>query len=783
MTRRIICSFACTVFAAIVAFASADVEVGHGVFQPDAKTRIPWTINNGHSLIWNGSAYLPVGACVSADPAEITAAAKSGIKDVIVDVMASGSSWDDITTSLRANKLRYLLRLNGIAPMASGIEVAPHTYRLPGITSPQLVTMPMPGAKSALAVLVLKRDGSVLKTERIPVVDGKFNYFVRPGNELEHVLYAYPETKSMQQIDWWEGLDQHRDELMGTLKRTKLDAGLRGIINPLGNLISLPGNDVSLVPTSTYFRSEFRASLADKYRNIDVLQRAWGRSSNGLLSFDEFARLIPLWSGNTGPALLWNPETDKTYPIETRRSSFWRDVTDVISSAANRRFSRLVKAIRKVVDVPVIQEWNGWSPLYEGDQPAADGISARIAGKTPSAVADAASRPSSTVLRQSRAVWQLATDLDPEAPLDELTSIGNRAAFFTATTPAALKKVSESRIEDSAADQVVRPLYFPENAANPAFAQRLPNGMWWLPGPFEGNRIDLGPNFSAYRMKGPSGIQIVMWARSAARVKTRLIKPKLAGFITLDNSDPKPKLLPNGVELALSNYPTIVTGTEDCPVPDSVYVATVGEFADLMKVADSQRRDLFEEKSLYNDYLKAYDTQPFSSITLMRQVNYRVAHKLGIVLWYEAEGSRDSSFSGAVVNTGCSASAVLELRSPVVSPPNGFVASYGLPSTTATYDVWIAAKIPVDKRPDVILVAGSQSFNVLGNPTGVYGTGFGWFKMGSLRTAGNPQSLKLIVSGNAPGDIQVDCIVLTQLPFSPDGLIHPNTARTSPTRP
>ncbi len=764
--------FACTI-AALSLFSSAPADVGHGTYSPDPKTHIPWSINSGHSLFWNGAPYMPVGVRVDADPTDIASAAKAGAKDVIVDVSSGRNSWDEALVALDASKLRFLLRINSLAPMAAGYEISPQTYRMPGIVSPQLVSMPMPGAKSALAVVVLKRDGSVLKVERVPVVDGKFNYFVRPGNDLEHVLYAYPETSSLQQLDWWEGLDQHRDELMGMLRRAHLGTGIRGIVNPLGNLLSLPGNEVTLIPSSPYFQSEFRGALLGKYHNVDVLQRSWGMSANGLLTFEAFCKLVPLWSGSSGPALLWNPENNRTYPVETRRSSYWRDVVESISTSANRRFSRLVRAIRKVVDLPVVQEWNGWSSLYEGDQPTVDGIGSHILGKTPGQIADAGSRPASTVLRQSRPVWQLATDVDPEAPLEDVASIGNRAVFYSALTNAARKTVVGQQFDEGLSTQALTPLYFPENATNPAFAQRLPNGSWWLPGPFEGNRIDLGVGFSAYRLRGPQGVQIVMWAQRSGRYRLRAKKPKLLGFRALDNSNPMPKLLPNGVELMVTTCPMIVTGTEECPVPEATYQATAAEFTELLKTSAEIHHDILEDRMFYGDYMKGYDTDPFSSITLMRQVNNRVAHKLGVVLWYEAENSRDTNFSGTSANTGCSGGSVLELRNPVVVPVSGFVASYPVPSMPGKYDVWLAAKIPIDKRGDVFVIAGNQSFGLLTPPTGAYGTGYGWYKIGSIRTGGSSQTVKIIVNGLIPGDIAIDCIVLTQVPFEPDGLNHP----------
>src|SRR6185369_5392842 len=98
-------------------------------------------------------------------------------------------------------------------------------------------------------------------------------------------------------------------------------AGLRGIVNPLGRMLALARNDARFVPSSPYFRYEFRTYLEKKYRNIEVAQRAWSLSSNELKTFDEMARLVPLWAGNRGVSQLWDPTNDKMILCDQKRSS------------------------------------------------------------------------------------------------------------------------------------------------------------------------------------------------------------------------------------------------------------------------------------------------------------------------------------------------------------------------------------------------------------------------------------------------------------------------------
>jgi hypothetical protein len=221
-------------------------------------SKTPWQINEHHTLIWGGQPYIPVGIRIDGNAAAVVAATQSKVQDVLVDLPASGMGWSDTLKALDDNKLRYLLRVNSMAPMAHGFAVEPQGYRIPGIDKATRVEIALPGAQSAFVVLAAKRDGSVDSKARVPVINGKLVYDADPGPEYEHVLLIYPEMTSAEQPDYWEELDGHRDALLSSLKRNELGAGLRGIVNPLGRTVDLPGRDLDFVPTSRYFRMELR---------------------------------------------------------------------------------------------------------------------------------------------------------------------------------------------------------------------------------------------------------------------------------------------------------------------------------------------------------------------------------------------------------------------------------------------------------------------------------------------------------------------------------------------
>ncbi|MFQ3678114.1 MAG: hypothetical protein SNJ74_09245, partial [Fimbriimonadaceae bacterium] len=439
-TARVLVGLALAVLA-----ATAPAQVRSGVYRPPQGPPAEWQVNPHQTLLWQGLPYHPVGIRVDPGGTDFSALRRSGVQDVIVELPASGAGWPETLAALEANGFRYMIAIDSIAPPARGIAVEPQTYRLTGIAAPRRVDFTIPGATSAFVVLAGRRDGSVERTERVSAADGRFSFEVRPPNDLEHVLLVYPVTLSAGYVDCWEVLDAHRDKVLRSLRTGPLGPGLRGILNPLGQAVRL-GSDRGFVPTSPIFRHELRMHLEAKYGSPVTALRSWALSAPTIDSFDVLARLVPLWSGTRGVGLLWDPETDRTFPCDMRRSSVWQDIEAVLGAAQGRRFQRFVAAIKQVADVPVLQEWAGWAASYEHPDPALDGIGARAVGTSPSEIAESAGRAASSVLRWPRRGWMPATYVDLRnaadaatslpAVLDDLASLGARGWFVRSDDPA-----------------------------------------------------------------------------------------------------------------------------------------------------------------------------------------------------------------------------------------------------------------------------------------------------------------------------------------------------------
>ncbi len=790
--------FASVIFLASGIASSLAPATAEGTYQTPGGPAVHWQINDHHTLFWDGQPYMPVGARIPGNPEAVNSAHAAGITDVIVELPANGSGWKETFDALERNSMSYLIAVNSAGPTARGISVAPASFRVDGITEGQHLDFPMPGTRSVLAILATRRDGALESVNRIQIIDGHFRMDVAPLNDLEHVLLLYPDQVSMQQPDFWDELDNHRDLLISSLKRNSPGKGLRGLVNPMGAVIRLPAQGTRFVPTNPYFRLEISSYLETKYKNLQTALTTWSLSSSDIDSFDQLARLVPLWSGSRGVSQLWDPVTDKLYQCDSKLSLAWRDIDDVIAAASDRRFRRLVAALRGVVNVPIVQDWAGWAAPYETPDPALDGVGVRTDSASPGVLADESGRGMSSVFRWRKAGWAPATRIDltreKEAPsllpgvLDDLASIGSRGWFVRADDAAMLKAVASEAQRRSAdamlADDSPKPIYFPESARNPASTQRLPGGHWWLPSSADGNRIDLGTQFSAYRIVETRGSTLAIWSQGPSRrVKLRLLNPKGIKFATLDGTDPSPKLDKSDVEVMVTQTPLLISGIEEIPVPEISLTEVVAQFDALTKIADDSRRDISDDKFTFQDNLRGFDRNPGGSFVALVSVVRRLTQKLAPYTWIEAESYQQTNFSEAVPVSGCSGGSALSLAA--VLSNRKYTADYAVRVKTGQdQEVWLAARIPEIYRSKVKLIIGGQTLFLSGDGVSPYGQGYAWYRFGMTKLAGGRMNLRFEVDAAGDVDLALDAIVLSPGEFRPNGVRLPGDTTFQPsTRP
>lgn len=758
----------------IALFPSAQAQ-NSGIFRPKDAPAVAWSVNENRTLIWNDIPYIPVGIKIDATPAAIDEAKEKGITDVMVR-LSLVSDWQSIVNKLEEAGLRYLINVDTIAPPATGVIVDPQRLRITELQKAGPYQIDVPTASQAYVILISDRDGTATDGQIIPAKDGKITYTKNLDSSWTSTLYFFPESESSGQIDCWEKFDSHRDLLLTKLKSTNFGPGFRGLVNPLGDSISFRSETATVVPNSPAFRMELATFLQNRYRNIATALKSWGVGSNSIMTFEELASIVPLWNGSKGADLFWDATKGRTYRAAVRQSSAWSDIQSVIDTALARRSDRLIRSIQKAVQVPVVQDWNGWAGTYEYTNPALAGLGARVYGSSIANLINDAAGAASSLIRWRQPGWLLATTInvdptstiDPKTIVDELSTAGFRGFFFEKSANLDLKSAfPESGLET----WTTKPIFFPQNAMYPAAAQKLAGGYYWLPSPANGNSIDLGRNFHAYRYSYQGQNFTAIWTKGGSgRVKLRMNTAKDAVFTTLDGTDPNPKLFNKGVEVYMNEIPMIITGTEEVPIPELALNETVALFEELKKHAKTVQRDISTEDFAFKQAVTGFDRNPSGSMSAMRSNYWRANQKVGIYTFIEAESTKKTTFSDSVSSPGASNNQALILRS---LPGGSYFAEYNIPVKTEDDQVvWVAARIPDENQGCLTVEIGGQLIT-LEKQSAVYGRGFSWYKGGVTQLRGATAKLVLNANSSDALDIAIDAILIAPSNYTPQGSFPP----------
>ena len=756
-----------------------------------------WTVGPNLQYQWGGADYLPIGLQCSFDADLISKAKEVGISDFNVEVPATGS-WKAVADELSGKRF-FITSTAAMAP-ATGFTVQPQSYRINGIRNPQSITVPLPGATKAFVVVALTRDASVISQRSFPVVNGVLKADLKAARDSDQVALVYPQGETMEMEDLWEKLDERRDTVLRQIRSMGSQSGLRGIINPLGTTPYLAAQDDGFVPTNPMFQREFADFLEQKYRNLATLVKAWqlrgidsdfsgtinergeiidnGNSDRNAFIFA--AKLIPLWNGTRGVSLMLNPAKDSTLIVEQRKSTYWRDLAECISLARARRVHRIMRSLRKESAAPILQEWSGWSWFFEAPDSELSGLTLKIAKLSPSGMLNSVAGVLSSSLRTRRPSPLLVTDL-PASPenlqassMEELGGLGVRGIFFRATTPEqfGLIKTAKPLVADS------RPMgfFFPQNAFNPATPRKLAGNYWSLPSPADGNRVDLGPEIRCYAINNGAGNSFVMWSeKTPARVEYRFPEAKSALIRGVNNTIPDVTPTKTGIIMTLDTVPVVITGTTEPPVPEIELVRMDQSVSQLLEWAESEHRDITTEVYEFRNYAELAKTSPYKALQSAQKV-FRSLASAGVgYSWLEWEKSADNTFSEAVADAGCSNGSYLAVRTPFGEQTGKIYANLNVTQKTASsLDVWVAARLPnPSDRARLQFRIGGQIMRIQGEPVNQYGSGFGWYNIGTTRLASTKSEFRVELSGLSSTDVALDAVLFTPQPVTPNGLFLP----------
>ena len=734
-----------------------------------------WAVGNNLQLTWGGNDFVPTGLQVEANSKEIPAAMAAGIKNFNLEV-SSTSSWKDAAASMGDSK--YFLTVTSALPNAVGTIVQPQFYRINGIRNSQTIACALPGATKALVVVALSRDGSVISNKFVDVVNGYLKTDIKAAADSDQVALIYPTGESLMMEDLWERLDDRRDQILRQVRVLGAQSGLRGIINPLGSTPFLANKDNGFVPSSPLFQEEFAAYLEDKYRNILTLMKNWQMQAADIEDFHQASMLIPLWNGSRGVQALYDPKLNFLVPTDTKHSTYWADLADSISKTRVRRVHRIIRSIRKAASVPVLQDWSGWSWVFENPENELTGLTVRLNKFTPSSLLNSLSGAMSSNLR-SRAPGPVlaidvpySSDLDQASVFDDLNSYGVRGLFVKARSPEDFPKIAKLSLGDS----FTRPnaIYFPINASNPAYAQKLPGNLLWLPSPADGNRLDLGSDISGYQISDGQNLSYVLWTNGPrTTVDFLLNNPNSVSVRGYSGLPPVVTITKTGLRIEFDHSPIVLTGAAHCPIPASEILRLEREIGNLFALAGSQRKDTTLESVDFRTYRDLLAVAPDRAYALAKRVQKSLTSNLTGVIWSEFESSSRNLFSEVTSDAGCSNGSCLTLRTPLAEATGLVYAELDVPQrTTANLEVWVAARIPNPAdRAKLKLKIGGQTMNFTASaPLSPYGSGFAWYQLGTTRLPSLKTTVRVEISGSTTTDLSLDCLVLTPQPFQPNNV-------------
>ncbi len=739
-----------------------------------------WSVNPNGSILWGSQAYLPVGLRIDGDPELIKAAADAGIQDVIVDLPAEGD-WSAAIEALKAGNLRYIISISSMARNAQAYQIEPERLRRRMVPDDGTrLTLRLPGLKNIYAASVAPRDNTVRWSEQVAAAEDQAVVDFKPaGVQQDLILFPCYEVPASQ--DLWEGLDSRRDQLLIQLKSNDFGPGLRGLLNPMGRIMEF-APDGYWVPDSKLFRLEMESFLQQKYGSPATVRKAWSLGVSDLGTYSDLARIIPLWSAAAGPDAVFDPETGRYYRCDSKESTIWTDIHEVIRSAMSRRYDRLTTAIRSAVNVPVIQDWAGWDGPYGFVRTGLSGVGFSSNGPLISDYVDDGSYAAASALGRTTAIAALATSLappaedsrlTPEAIINETEGMGVRGWFFQAdktNIARVAESVAATQIHASVAGWRPKVLPFSDATRNPCFAGRVVGGSYWLPSPGSGSRLELGPGLRGYRHFGGDDQFIAIWStRGTQRIKFQITNPERLTYSSLSLEDPDPRIRRTEVEVTVSEVPLLIRGAGDMPAFTSAFDELQAIALSLLDMAGAKADPGGGERYQLMQAVRDFKTEPSRSLFTVQDIVKKLSVRAAPFLWIEAERTEDTNWSARVQADGASNGAALLLNSliPELSP---FEAAYDLNVKAAgSYEVWVAASGSDAALEGLRVQVGGEVLQSKAPTISRYGPKLGWLNLGRVELTEGNATLRLGATVWNRGKIMVDAIVVSPNRFQPSG--------------
>ena len=596
--------FQLLISALVIASVLLVAPMSAGTFKDRDGAAHQWSVDESHAVIWDGAPYVPFGIVFepkylasgqtdenwAADEEAVAAFKLAGVMDVIVKPGKAVTSvpveaFQRIVDLLETNGLRYGIELYDppYAPI-SGYVIQPTVNRVEDIRSSGPIIRSFPDAKTAIYALCDARTAEVMAVGQEIAMNGEVTVHATVRTSADHILLFYPQRAVADgNADWglsdiWSDYDRHRDRLVSFLSRVKFGKGLRFFIDPFTERFGIHGDVQSLIPTSKAFRIEYAAWLSRKYGAPRGLGDSWGVLRHAVASFDEAARLIPLWNAGRGAPAVYDDGSAKSYSVNTMATTLWADFLGFRAVSIRGYMDAAADALKRLVaDVPVVYTAAGLQPIFQpGGSFGYDGLAvpassdAAVGAGRAFSLAEGSSRNMWIIARFGSAGAAFAKKEELFSAVNALRDLGVKGFFAgnlggTAVGSADLLVWLAEYSSVSAQDKQFvkyRPdvVYYPESFTRGSI-RRLSSGAWWLPALKPGAEIYLGSAFAGYTLGDPKAAdaEVYVWSLKGNQTMT-LVATDPVTIITTAGETMEIKPKKGRVQFPVGEEPVIVRG-------------------------------------------------------------------------------------------------------------------------------------------------------------------------------------------------------------------------------
>jgi len=798
-----------------------------GTFVDSGGGQHAWSVNDAHTLIWDSSPYIPVGAvfvsrylacgageeAYQADVADLAMLKNNGISDIVLKsagpiTSADPSALQRMIDYLDSNGFTYGIELDdGPKDPLAGYVIAPSRYRLEGPSDKTAFTFAWPDVDSAVYVVVSKFDGSIKANGGAIVKDGKATIYLPDVLKSSEVLIVYPH-KSLSNdgmADVWSGFAEYRDRVLAFFKGIKFGGGLRFFAEPFRCKMDFTGEMLGFLPDSTGFRLGFEAFLTRRYKHEGGLNAAWGLNEN-LDSIERAARLIPLWTSGRGVPYAYDKASAHLFSVNPSIAArMWQDIVDYRDTSVQEYMNSIADVLRKqIANVPVIFATSVYSRVYSNPfgMGGFDGLAARVNGTGEAPAARVAGPVYSLAEESSKSTWFIVSGTQATSPLktgaeagylSEATLMGTMDSFrevgckgfFVDNLCASPDQIGwlaafKKKISKAWTDYKPEVVYYPVDPPTGAYPRRIAPNTWWLPTLRRGETTFVGDGLHAYAILGEGKAYI--WSGTGKRTIT--LQTGGARNVGID--------YPPGAKLDIGKNGTFTLNLEDTPIairgiaftqvfPRETAQAEIDRLAELIPVADKAGIDVKKARgsldSARNVLVKG---QAYIAYGIARDGLAELVNALGADIWIEGEKSPASNFGSITAAPGASDALAMVLDTTEPPPMAPYAASYTFESAAnSSYEIWLAASPPADGSPISYTIddTGWTPVNAADGKLDNYAPGLAWYKIGTANLVPGSHTLTLRIDDKRASDgryyFAIDALVLSPGRFKPNGIVRP----------